>query len=256
MSDLDVRIAVAAHKPYWMPTDPMYLPVQVGAAGRPPIEGFARDDEGDGISVDNPRYCELTALWWAWRNLDADAVGLAHYRRHFAGSGERGTLTGREAADLLSRAPLVLPRRRRYWVETVGGHYAHTFDGSQLDVLRDAVGNVCPEYLPDVDRHLAERSGHIWNMLVARADVLDAWCSWLFPVLREAESNIDFSGMTPFEARCMGRLSELLLDAWASHEGVPYVEAPVVSMEPVDWRRKGSAFLAAKFLGRKYEASF
>ncbi|WP_292018474.1 DUF4422 domain-containing protein [Megasphaera sp. UBA4382] len=30
---MSIKIIVAAHKPYWMPSDPVYLPVQVGAEG-------------------------------------------------------------------------------------------------------------------------------------------------------------------------------------------------------------------------------
>ncbi len=28
---MDLKILIAAHKPYWMPSDPVYLPLQVGA---------------------------------------------------------------------------------------------------------------------------------------------------------------------------------------------------------------------------------
>ena len=45
-----VKILVASHKPYWMPSDPLYQPVQVGAAQHEHLEGFAHDDEGDNIS--------------------------------------------------------------------------------------------------------------------------------------------------------------------------------------------------------------
>ena len=108
---MEIRIIIAAHKPYWMPEDPVYLPVQVGAAGKPSIRAagslgaggssasgadFARDDEGDNISSRNAGYCELTGLYWAWRNLKADAVGLAHYRRHFRGA--RGIAAGTQSA--------------------------------------------------------------------------------------------------------------------------------------------------------------
>ena len=47
------------------------------------ILGYQGDDAGDNISEKNPYYCELTGLYWAWKNLDADYIGLAHYRRHF-----------------------------------------------------------------------------------------------------------------------------------------------------------------------------
>ena len=85
------------------------MPVQAGAQGKASIEGLRRDDEGDNISDKNPYYCELTPLYWAWKNTDADHIGLVHYRRHFKGSGERGTLTSEEAARLLAQAPVILP---------------------------------------------------------------------------------------------------------------------------------------------------
>lgn len=257
--DLRVRILVASHKPYWMPPDPMYLPVQVGAAcggGRAGIPGFQRDDEGDNMSAKNPNYCELTALYWAWRNLDADYVGLAHYRRHFKGSGERGTLTSEEARDLLREAPIVLPKKRNYVIETIRSHYGNTFDPRHVDVLRDSVELVSPECLGAFDACMGSTSAHMFNMLVMEKNLLGEYCSWLFPVLSCAQKGIDFESMTPFEARCVGRLSEMLLDVWVEANRIPYVEHPVVSMERVNWARKGSAFLAAKFLGRKYRGSF
>lgn len=252
----DVRILVAAHKPYWMPNDPLYLPVAVGASQNGAIEGFARDDEGDSISERNPRYCELTALWWGWRNLDADALGLVHYRRHLSGSGERGVMTGAEASALLDRAPVILPKRRNYFIESISSHYAHTHEPEHLDALRSAVRSVSPGYLATYDKQMASTSAHMLNMLVMRHEVLDSYCRWLFDVLFCAERSIDFTGMTPFQERCMGRLAELLLDTWLESEGVPYVEVRVRELERTNWIKKGTSFLAAKFIGRKYGQSF
>ena len=85
-------IIVATHKEYPMPSDPLYLPVQAGRALHTPLP-YAGDDSGENISARNRTFCELTALYWAWKNLsDADAVGLCHYRRYLAGTG-RGRFT-------------------------------------------------------------------------------------------------------------------------------------------------------------------
>ena len=79
---VDIKILVATHKKYRMPEDNIYLPIQVGAEGKQSF-GFQRDDAGENISSANPRMCELTAVYWAWKNLNADYIGLVHYRRHF-----------------------------------------------------------------------------------------------------------------------------------------------------------------------------
>lgn len=253
---MNVKMVVAAHKPYWIPNDPMYVPVQVGAEGKPSIDGYVPDDTGQNISKKNDRYCELTGLYWAWKNLGADYIGLAHYRRQFAGSGEKGTLTGQEAERLLQKAPLVLPRRRNYFIESIYSHYEHTFGEEQLIMLKGAIKDASPSYLVAFDTHMNERSGHMYNMLIARSDLLDRYLGWLFPLLERVEGEIDFSEMAPFEARCIGRLSELLLDVWVQKNQVNYVECPIRDMEPVNWLKKGSSFLKAKYLGSKYKESF
>lgn len=79
---MDIKILVAAHKKYWMLDDSVYLPIQVGAALHPAL-GYVLDNTGDNISAKNPNYCELTALYWAWKNLDCEYIGLCHYRRYF-----------------------------------------------------------------------------------------------------------------------------------------------------------------------------
>lgn len=251
-----IKIAIASHKEYWMPSDQLYKPIHVGSALSNANLPYQRDDEGDSISVDNPRYCELTALWWMWKNSDADYIGLSHYRRHFAGSGERGVLTLDEATTLLAHEPVIVPKKRKYYIETIESHYSNTFDHVHLEILRNSIESLSPEYLPSFDAQMKKRSAHMFNMMVMRRDLAGEYCSWLFPVLRKTEQYIDFDNMTPFEARVMGRLSERLLDVWLGHTETPFVECPVVSMEKVNWIEKGSSFLAAKFLGKKYKESF
>ena len=77
-----IKIIVATHKKYQMPEETIYLPLQVGKEGKETI-GYQGDNQGENISEKNPYFCELTGLYWAWKNLDADYIGLVHYRRYF-----------------------------------------------------------------------------------------------------------------------------------------------------------------------------
>ena len=260
-----ITVAVAAHRACPMPSDPMYLPLQVGAALHPgACPGFQPDDEGDSISRLNASYCELTGLWWMWRNCDSGCKGLVHYRRLLGTRGPlrcdpdrmRRAVGAGELLAALGPAGFVVARRRVYGIETVYSHYAHTFDAAHLDACRGVLSETHPEILPAWDRHMRSRSAHICNMLAARADLFDAWCEWLFPVLAELTGRIDSEGMTPFEARWPGRVAERLLDPWLDLNGIEPAELPVATPEPVDWVAKGRGFLAAKFLGRKYGESF
>ena len=266
VQDKKIVIAVATHKPYRMPDDSMYLPLHVGAALHPDVcKDMQGDDAGDNISEKNPYYCELTGLYWLWKNIKADYKGLVHYRRHLgspsffkrhARDRFNRVVSEEELAPLLDKSGIVIARRRNYYIETVYNHYAHTFEAEQFDMCRQVLVDTCPEYVPAWDRLMESKSAHIFNMFVMRSDLFDAYCAWMYPVLFELEKRLSPDKYDAFGARYLGRVSERLLDPWLETNGLRYIELPVVSPEPVDWMSKGKGFLAAKFLGKKYEKSF
>ena len=74
---MKIVMLVAAHKDYWMPSDAVYKPIQVGAAGKAPLHlNWLRDDTGDQISRKNAGFCELTGYYWAWKNYPAITGGI------------------------------------------------------------------------------------------------------------------------------------------------------------------------------------
>lgn len=256
---MKVTVVVAAHKPYTMPDDPLYLPLHVGAEGKESF-GFIGDNSGQQISAKNPTFCELTGLYWAWKNLDADYIGLAHYRRHFGRKG-RGeplsrVLTEAEAVRLLKGKDGILPKKRQYYIETLYSHYAHTMHIEPLDVAGEIIREKYPAYYPAFEGLKKRTSAHMFNMLILRRDHLDAYCTWLFDILFELEKRVDTTAFDAFHSRFFGRVSELLLDVWLSQQSLDLVEVPVIGMEPTNWLKKGGSFLMAKFFGKKYDKSF
>lgn len=244
----NIRVVVAAHKPYRMPEDPVYLPVQVGAAGKEPL-GFTRDDTGDNISARNASFCELTGLYWAWRNLSADAVGLVHYRRHFKGA--HGIATGAELARLLAGHDVVLPRARNYFIESTYSQYVHAHHACDLDVTRKILEERHPAYVAAFDAVMKSTKGHRFNMFVMRRDAFDAYCAWLFDVLFELERRLDVSAYSAYDARVFGFVGERLLDVWLRVRGATCVELPVLHLESQKWVAKAFRFLWRKFAPRR-----
>ena len=254
---MNMKILVAAHKPCRLPADDCYLPVQAGAALHPPLEGVQGDDTGENISRKNPHYCELTVLYWAWKNLDADYIGLAHYRRYFA-AGRAGEKWGRVAhgpqmEKALAKTGLVLPKKRRYFIETSYSQYAHAHHAKDLDETRQILAESWPEYLPAFDRVMKRTSGHRFNMFIMEKGLLEEYCGWLFGVLGELEARLDISSYSVNDARVFGFVSERLLDVWVETRGLDYTEMPVVFTERQNWLKKGGAFLKRKFAGGKKE---
>lgn len=264
---MNVKIIIATHKKYQMPTDFMYLPVHVGAAEKESI-GYQRDDEGENISALNPYFCELTGLYWAWKNLDADYIGLAHYRRHFSFHPYskdiwNAVLQYSKIKKDLGKIRVFVPKKRRYWIETLYSHYAHTHYISQLDETRKIIGEKYPEYLNCFDKTVKQRWGYMFNMMIMEYRLFDSYCTWLFNILFELKERLGEEGLTPFHSRYYGRISEIIFNVWLNArtkdgtiEKTEIKEIPLIHMEKINWRKKGMAFLKAKFAGKKYEGSF
>ena len=150
---MQTTIIVATHKPYWVPDDPMYLPVQMGHAVHPAC-GYIGDDTGDNISERNANFCELTGLYWAAKNLDSDYIGIVHYRRYFASrrksrfaDKKSRVISHEELCSILATTNVVLPKERHYFIETNYTQYIHAHHKQDLEVTRAIIARKCPEYL-------------------------------------------------------------------------------------------------------------
>lgn len=247
-----MRMLVAAHKPAQVPADDFYLPVHVGHALNRADLGFQPDDEGENISALNGSYCELTALYWAVHNLDADAIGLSHYRRYFAGTqaGPNGTriLAGSEAAALLDRHGIVIARPRNYVVETIDSHYRHGHHGSDLDIVRRSLQELSPWAVGSWDRVMGGRKLSLYNMFLMERAECQRYGDWLFSVLGRVAKQINNDDRTVYQQRTFGYLGERLLNAYAvaRSSDISVGTAAVVNTEGEPKIRKAADLLRRK----------
>jgi hypothetical protein len=250
----DIKIIVAAHKKYWMPDDEIYLPMQVGAKGKTPFgDGFTPDNTGDNISEKNANYCELTGLYWAWKNQKCEYLGLSHYRRHFTmkqfTNNPRNILTHDQAEKLLIEDDVLLPRKRHYWIETNYSQYAHAHHAVDLDMTRSIIQERCHIYLSAYDDVMKRTYGHRFNMFIMKREILNSYCEWIFEILFDLEHRLDISAYSDNDKRVFGFVAERLLDVWLEANKVRYREVPYLNMERQNWIIKGSKFVARKMKG-------
>src|SRR5574344_687174 len=175
-------IIVATHKAYKMPTYKTYLPLQVGKEGKTSL-GYQGDNEGDNISSKNPSFCELTGLYWAYKNLDSDYIGLVHYRRYFNGKTKtndkfKQVLSDSEIKELIKHNGVILRKPRNYYIEPLYSHYEHTMYVGTLIKTREIVEKQCPEYLVEFDKLKTRRKAHMFNMFIMKKDILNNYCHW------------------------------------------------------------------------------
>jgi hypothetical protein len=126
-----IKILVAYHKKDQLYKNEVLLPIHCGRSllqqDDPDrawyLENLIGDDTGENISGLNKDFCELTALYWAWKNYDRienpDYLGLAHYRRLWyladdfpAAKGsvlDQIALTAENIHTLIEKYPVILP---------------------------------------------------------------------------------------------------------------------------------------------------
>ena len=178
----DISVIVATHKKYFMPSETVYLPVHVGGKLSDTDFGYQKDSTGDNISQKNPYFCELTGLYWAWKNLDSDYIGLVHYRRYFTLHKHTPkdttkkfdlVLSGSEINELLKKTDVILPKKRKYYIENLYDHYKHTMYVEPLDETRKIIEERYPEYLKEFDNLKKRTSAHMFNMFIMKKEILN-----------------------------------------------------------------------------------
>ncbi len=257
---MNIKILVSTHKPYQMPADTnLYLPIHVGYDEVEEHFGFQGDNTGDNISYKHRYYSDLSAVYWGWKNLDCEYMGSCHYRRYFVSrkkKPEQGKffsriLTQAEAEALLEKCPVIVAKKRHYYIENLEEHYGHTHNPRDLRITREVIRDIAPEYLDSFNEVMKQTSAHMFNTFIMRRDYVDAYCSFLFPVLFEIERRVDFSEYNVFESRVCGYMAEFMLDTWIRKNNIPYQEVKLAMLEKQNWFKKGFGFLRSKFF-KKY----
>ena len=251
---------VAAHKQFPMPKKDGYMPVLVGAVRnyRPEIN-YQRDDDGENISIKNPNYNELTAVYWAWKNLkDVDVVGLVHYRRFFFDSKPyslENVISIKKVNQLLQKYDVILPKKRNYYIETNYSHYIHAHHKEPLDKTREIIQADYPQYLVKYDEVMKRRKAHMFNMFIMKRDAFESYCAFMFGILGELEKSVDISNYSVQEGRVYGYISELLMDVWLETNTYKYTEVTWGQLGSKNNIKKAISFLKRK-VGIKAKTHF
>jgi hypothetical protein len=253
---VDIKILVATHKKYDMPSEEMYLPIQVGREGREDL-GYQGDNTGDNISYKNENYSELTGLYWAWKNVNCDYIGLCHYRRYFATTSIFGIINNQnsklnqilkkqDVEKILQNYDAILPKKRNYYIETIWSHYKHAHEIKDLEETKKILQEFYPEYIESFNWLMGRTEAYLYNMFVMKKSDFDRYSEWLFNILFELEKRIDISNYDGYQKRVFGFISERLFNIWLHYEKLSIKEVDVINMDKINWPSK-----IAKFIQRK-----
>ena len=242
-----VKIFVATHKPVDLFASDVLVPVQVGSALAPERFPWAcHDDEGENISAENPLYCELTAQYWAWKNVEADYYGFCHYRRYFDFSEDRHKenpwgevmedyvsprsqarygLHDKNISRVVEGYDVITTefkdlRRFPGGVGTPRHHFelADRLRPDDLDRVVAILKDMHPDYAADADAFLDGHVSCFCNMFIMRRERFFAYCEWLFPILARFIAETDMGDYSVEALRTPGHLAERLFNIYYRHQ--------------------------------------
>ena len=159
-------------------------------------------------------------------------------------------LSYQDAERLLKNNDIILPEKRRYYIETIESHYRHSHENKPLDIMTNVIKDKYPEYEDAYNKVMKRTWAHMFNMFIMKREPLNEYCKWMFDVLKNVEKQIDISTYSTYEQRVYGFLSEPLLDVWLErHPEYKTTEVDYVFMEHTNWLVKGGNFLKRKIVG-------
>lgn len=230
-------IYVVSHKPFQMPVhDRFYMPIFVGSNSDKLAEQFNGVSDSTGkqeISHKNPRYCELTALYWMWKNdANNDYIGLNHYRRYFLSqTNGGGILTSNECEEYLKDYDIVTTNVIEFKTTVEKFVLKSAVYVKDMNHLKDSVKHLYPDYYDVLIDFLNGNRQCFANMFVTTPDVFRSYCKWLFDILEDLEKSEDMTGYTIQEKRLYGYLGELLLNVYIKKNKLKAKRLDIVNTE-------------------------
>lgn len=190
------------------------------------------DTFGKSIADKNKFYCELTGLYWIWKNVDVEEMGLCHYRRFFCEviDNQYHPISITKLNVALNEGDIVLPQKVNVYMD-----YLTYYEKCQRN---DALRQCCKflikkdqKYRAVIQDLLKSNNYYCYNMLYGSKSTINQYCEWLFPLLFEFEPLINMEGWSQQQQRVFGYLSEFLLNVWVKSNDLQVIEVPVSQAE-------------------------
>ena len=173
-----------------VPLPDYVFPIQAGAACCGVRVADLADNTGDHISDRNGNYCELTALYWVWKNKmeaggcadgeEGQYYGLCQYRRGF--DLKEDDLLRLADNDVDAVLPYPLP-----YEPNIHAHHERYIKEADWKALLRALEELQPSYAEAFPEILSQRYLYNYNVILAKKSVLRDYCAWLFPILMRTE---------------------------------------------------------------------
>lgn len=226
---------VITHKKFEYKLPVNYKPLLVGADFNQNSMGYLADNYGDNISNKNKSFCELTGMYWLWKNCGDEQIGISHYRRYFS---EKNTLnmvrweslikgtpraiSEKKLNDYLKSYDWIVPKKEKLSADsvTIYEQFKLAHNIKDLEKTKKIIQELYPDYIDAFDKVMSKTEMFIFNMLYTTKEQYDSYCKWLFDILFALEKQTDISNYDEYQQRLYGFIAERLFNVWLEKNSV------------------------------------
>ncbi len=230
-----MKVYIVTHKNYNFPQNEIYCPIQVNAGKNANLDIKIKDNIGENISNKNKNFCELTALYWIWKNSKEDIIGLVHYRRYFyrntISKNYKNILGKKDIDNILKEYDIILPKKYYLYKNTVEQQYGSIHNAGDMLVCKEIIKEKYPQYIESFNRVMSQHYFFPYNMFIAKKEIIDKYCEWLFDILFELERKICIKEYDKYNQRVFGFMSERLFNVWLDKNKLRIKEIQVNNTE-------------------------
>lgn len=222
---MQIKIFTMTHKKFAQPEDSIYVPLHVGRALAGDL-GYQGDDTGDSISRWNNYYGELTGVYWVWKNeMQADVIGICHYRRFFLNE-QRQLLNQQEYENILKDYDIIVSNEVQADTNYLD-YFGEAHNVKDLLTVGEVIEEKYPQYAPYFQAAMKGNTYYYGNLMVTSRKLFNAYAEWLFDILFEVEQRIDVESYDLYNQRVFGFLSEQMIKIWANKNHLRIYEGTV-----------------------------
>ena len=174
-----ISMYVIMHKDVKIPKKNGYKSLLVGGAvGNSANSVDYRDDNGDNVSEKNKSYCELTGMYWIWKNdNESEIIGINHYRRfftdnYFSMSSDK-CLSVKKIENIMKEHDVIVSRAAIFG-RAIKDVLTEAPSVKDMNAVKNAIDALYPGYSSDFQSFMNGNKYYPYNMLIMKKkDYLD-----------------------------------------------------------------------------------
>lgn len=207
MTNKKIKILVTYKDRHKIIASDIFTPIQTGRAIADEVFGeMIGDDTGEHISNKNPYFCEMSAIYWAWKNYEQlgnpEYIGFMHYRRHLLFNPDvkfsndvikyksidddylNNALSEHEVSQYLDRYD-ILAGQFYTTNKSIEAQYAQHHSRKDFLITEEIIKKSHPDYYNTFLKCKKSKSGYYLNMFVMPKKMFFEYCEFIFSTLFE-----------------------------------------------------------------------